>query len=399
MSEHAQELTPLEDITRVLGSENARRRRSRLVTGGLALAVLAALAVLVARQRADVGPVLQLTEVVNTTLEVAVTAVGTIEPLDEVDVASELSGILREVVVQAGDTVEAGQVLARLDPEMLEAQADQARAQLRAAEASLLQFQAALRLAARNRDTATALAAEGAGADDAAQQATSVYEQAVATRNAARAQVRAGRAVLRLAEVNLERSVITAPISGVVLTRNAEVGQAVVSAFQTQTLFVIAQDLGNMQVVLEIDEADIARVRVGQEVRFTVAAHPERTFLGSLVRVGLAPKPSFQVVTYEAIVAVDNADKALVPGMTASASIVTAVHPDVLVVPNAALRYAPQESSAVPPSDGLGRLYLSDAGGPRALDVVAGATDGRVTVVSGPGLVEGASVVLSEGEP
>ncbi len=399
MSEHAQELTPLEDITQVLGSENARRRRSRLVTGGLAVAVLAALAVLVARQRADVGPVLELTEVVKTTLEVTVTSVGTIEPLDEVDVASELSGILREVVVQAGDTVEAGQVLARLDPEMLKAQADQARAQLRAAEASLLQFDAALRLAVRNRDTALTLAAEGAGAGDAAEQATSVYEQAVAARDAARAQVRAGRAVLRLAKVNLDRSVITAPISGVVLTRNAEVGQAVVSAFQTQTLFVIAQDLGNMQVVLEIDEADIARVRVGQEVRFTVAAHPERTFQGSLVRVGLAPKPMLQVVTYEAIVGVDNADKALVPGMTASASIVTATHPDVFVVPNAALRYAPDEDSGVQLADGVGRVYLSDASGVRPVEVAVGATDGRVTAVTGPGLAEGADVVLSEGEP
>ncbi len=396
MSPHARDLEPIENISEVLSSENVRKRRSRLGWGLSAALAIAVLGFFLARGRNASGPTFEFTELARADLEVTVTSVGTIEPLDEVDVGSELSGILREVLVDAGDTVQSGQVLARLDPEVLKAQADQARAQVKAAQASLAQIGAAQANAKRERDVASKLASQGAQASDIAQRAASAYDQSTAAKGAAQAQLRASRAVLRLAEVNLSKSEIKAPIAGVVLTRNAEVGQSVVSSLQAQTLFVIAQDLGMMQVVLDIDEADIARVRPGQDVRFTVAAFPRRTFEGTLLSVGLAPKPMSIVVTYEAIVGVDNTDKALVPGMTASANIIAATHEDVLVVHNAALRFAPEDAPEFVGEDGAGRLWRVGAEGPEAVEVDVGATDGRVTAVSGEGLAEGGSFILSE---
>ncbi|MCO4771495.1 MAG: efflux RND transporter periplasmic adaptor subunit [Deltaproteobacteria bacterium] len=400
MAQQAQELTPIADIADVLNSENARRRRSRWLWVLLLVLAVGAIGLWASRQLAPAGPTFESTVVSATDLEITVTSVGTIEPLDEVDVGSELSGVLIEVGAESGETVEAGKVLARLDPALIEAQVEQARAQVKAAEAGLVQLRAAEKLALQTRDTSAELARKGAQPQDASDRAESAYEQAVAGRNAARAQVRASRAALRLAEVNLSKAVIKAPISGVLLSRNAEVGQSVVSTLQAQTLFVIAQDLGNMQVVLDIDEADIARVRNGQAVRFTVAAFPHRTFEGTLMKVSLAPKPMRQVVTYEALVAVDNSDKALVPGMTASATIVAATHADVLAVPNGALRFTPSNVTPEPLEDGVGRLWVEAAEAPPSPVLVEmGATNGRLTIIEGEGLTPGMSVLLSEVRP
>ena len=399
MSETATELTPIADIEEVLSSESRRRRRSRCWLALLLLLGLGLLALLVARGLRPTPPVYEQGVVSRTDLEITVTAVGTIEPLDEVEVGSELSGVLLEVLVDEGESVEAGQVLAKLDPALLKAQVAQARAQVAAAQAGVSQLDSAMALAQRNRDIASELAERGAQAADSSAQASSAHEQAVAARDAATAQLRAARAALSLAELNLAKSVIKAPISGVVLSRSAEVGQSVVSTLQAQTLFVIAQDLGMMQVVLDIDEADIARVRAGQEVRFTVAAFPQRTFEGTLVRVGLAPKPMRTVVTYEALVAVTNEDKALVPGMTANATIVADRRPGILAVPNAALRFRPNGVEDTPRPDGVGRLWVLDGNSQlQPIPVELGATNGRMTEVTGP-LADGASIVLSESAP
>jgi HlyD family secretion protein len=333
------------------------------------------------QQRAADAPQYRTAKVERGSLTAAVAASGTLAATVQVQVSSQVSGQIREVLADFNAEVRKGQVLARLDPETFEYRVRQAEADLEAARAQVGVQQATV--AARRSDLArTRINLEEARRDlerkrdlvarnflspaegERAQSVARALEQDVASAAAqvelAEAQVRNVRSVvqqreaqLASARVDLGRTVIRAPVDGVVIKRSIEPGQTVAVSLQAPELFLIAQNLRDMQVEVSVDEAEVARLRVGQRTTFTVDAFPGRTFEGAVMQVRKASKNEQNVITYTAVVSADNDNQALLPGMTANVRIVTDVRTDVLKVPNSALRFKPPGWSEAPRSVSL----------------------------------------------
>jgi len=279
-------------------------------------------------------------------LVVTVTATGPLQPTEQVDVGSELSGTLRTVAVGYNDHVQAGQVLARLDTTRLEAQALQARASLAAAEASLDEARATEKEASAQQDRLQRLhEISNAKLPSESEFATarSVATRALGAVRSAEAAVQQARATLDVAQTDLSHTEIRSPIDGVVLVANARPGQTVAASLQAPVLFTLAGDLTKLHLDLSIDEADVGKVREGQSVHFSVDAWPGRTFEGHIDQVHFGARTLAGVVSYAAIAAVDNPDLLLRPGMTATAEIEVEHDAQVMLVPNAALRFEPPE--------------------------------------------------------
>ena len=317
-----------------------------------------------------------------------VSANGTLNPVVLVNVGTQVSGTVKKLLVDFNDRVKAGQVLLELDPALLEAQVRQDEANMASAKASL-------DLALANEERSKTLWAQ----DSIAKQA---LDTAVQARESAQAQVKQAEAQLAKDRTNLDYSVIRSPVSGVVVNRAVDIGQTVAASFQTPTLFQIAQDLSKMQIDSSFAEADVGSIKVGQPVQFTVDAFPERTFHASVRQVRLNPTTVQNVVTYDVVVAVDNPDQILMPGMTAYVNVQVAQHKDVLTVPNAALRYRPADAAEVaarakPPARAearSGTAYVLEAGKLRVVPVQTGISDGRVTEIVAGDLKDGDAVVV-----
>jgi HlyD family secretion protein len=279
-------------------------------------------------------------------IRVTISATGTLAAISTVDVGSQVSGQVTDVLVDFNDRVARGQVLARLDPSMYEAQIAQGAAQIDSAQANLAVARAALRNAQADFDRKASLVERQLVARSDADLARTALDQARAQVSAARAQITQQQAATQTSRLNLQRSVIRSPVDGVVLTRTVEPGQTVAASLQAPVLFQIAEDLAKMEIVLAIDEADIGQVEVGQGVSFGVDAYPERQFRGRVAQVRLSATNTNNVITYPVVVAVDNPDQKLLPGMTANAEIEVSRRDDVLRAPNAALRFKPAEAKA-----------------------------------------------------
>lgn len=387
--------------------------------GGLRLAALAAVTGLtlggVWLWRAGGGPEASpyVTEAVaRGPLTVTVTATGTVEPTNLVEVSSELSGTIREVLVDHNDAVTVGQPLARLDTSKLDAQLAHGRASVAARMARVSEAEATLLEARVQHERIVPLADRNVATQQALDTATANLRRAEAALAVARADADVARADLTLDETNLGKACICSPIAGVVLERSVEVGQIVASSLQAPILFTLAEDLRQMELRVDVDEADMGRVAVGQTARFTVEAHPGRSFPAAITQLRFAPKTVDGVVTYEAVLAIDNADLLLRPGMTATAEITVAHVPDALLAPNAALRFSPPVETAAPKSGGglLGliiprrpgasaplvapqradpagwrTLWVERGGAAEPVRVRAGASDGsRTEILEGP---------------
>lgn len=344
-----------------------------------------------------------------------VTANGTVNPVGLVNVGTQVSGTVRRLLVDFNDEVKAGQVLLELDPTTTQAAVEQSSGELASAEASL---RLTLAEEARMRELH---AQEYVSRQD--------LERALQAREAAQAQVRVARGKLQRDRANLGYTVIRSPVAGVVVSREVDIGQTVAASFQTPTLFKIARDLSRMQIDSNVAEADIGKVRVGQSVRFTVDAFPERRFEGKVQQIRLAPITEQNVVTYNVVVAVENPEKLLMPGMTAYVNIIVAQRKDALLVPNAALRFKPAgadraEKAAGRPAEGgetarpeagrrpagapgekrrretgSGTVHVIEAGQLKPVIIGTGISDGRFTEVLGGELAEGARVVAGESLP
>jgi HlyD family secretion protein len=331
-------------------------------------------------------------------LVVEVTATGTLEPVDRVEVGPEISGRVQAVHADFNDRVEEGQVLVELDDEVVRANANQARAQLRAARAALrtavtTEREAQSRLTrARNLPGMSGLAAQEVEALAAA------ADRAVAGVASARAQVAVAQANVAAAEENVRHATIRSPIAGVVLSRSVEPGQTLAATFQTPVLFVLAGSLDRMELHVDVDEADIGRVNEGQRATFTVDAFPDRTFEATVESVHNTPQTVQNVVTYEAVLDAANPEGVLRPGMTATSRIVTEQRDDVLLVPNAALRFRPPDYEDVEESDRSAvrprRVFVLRDGEPVPVPVEVGPTDGRMTEVTGGELTRGDRVIV-----
>lgn len=264
-------------------------------------------------------------------LSQTVSANGTLNPVTLVNVGTQVSGRVKTLYVDFNDHVEKDQVLAELDDSLLAAQARQS-------EASLISAGASLDLARANESRMRTLFAQ----EYVSRQE---LDQSVQALKSAQAQLRLVQAQFDKDKANLGYTVIRSPVSGVVVDRQVDVGQTVAASFQTPTLFKIAQDLSKMQIDSAFAEADVGSIRVGQPVRFNVDAFPDRSFQGEVKQIRLNPTTTSNVVTYNVVVSVDNPEQILLPGMTAYVNIAVAKREDVLLVPNAALRYRPAEKT------------------------------------------------------
>ena len=321
-----------------------------------------------------------------------VSANGTLNPVVLVNVGTQVSGTVKKLYVDFNDKVKQGQVLMDLDPAVYQAQVDLSAASVNNARASLELAQAN---EARTREL---FRLEYVSRQE--------LDQAVQALKSARAQVAQAQAQAQKDRTSLGYTVIHSPVSGVVVSRMVDVGQTVAASFQTPTLFTIAQDLSKMQIDSSFAEADIGNIKVGQPVHFTVDAFPNRMFNGVVKQRRLNPTTQQNVVTYDVVVAVDNPELILMPGMTAYVNIVVAQRKDVLLVPNAALRFKPADTTAknnAAPKTREGRkkaagatVYVLENGKLKPVSIVTGITDNRFTEVVSGDLKAGDQVVTED---
>lgn len=336
-----------------------KRPGKRKLVGGLAMLAVVALVSVIAVWKwfGQTDVVHYKTHTVGSgSFTVVVTATGTLQPTNKVDVGSELSGIIKTVEVDYNSKVRVGQVLARLDTSKLEAQAKQSRAALDAAKGKVLQAQATVKEALYKRlqiKKVRELSKNKVPSQLEVDAAEAAYERALADDASARAAVSQAQATLDANETDLYKAVIRSPINGVVLTRSVEPGQTVAAAYQAPTLFTLAEDLTQMDLHVNVDEADIGKVQAGQQATFNVAAFPRRTFQARISQARFGSTTTSGVVTYETVLKVDNKDLALRPGMTATAEITVHKVEHAVLVPSAALRFAPPVLEEKKPSTGL----------------------------------------------
>lgn len=313
----------------------------------------------------------------------SITATGTIEPVTSVTVGTQVSGIVSKLFVDYNSVVKKGQVIAELDKTNLMSQLNTAKTQLATAQ-SQLNYQTA------NYNRYKTLFEKGLVAADDFDNAKLSYTQA-------KEQVVSAKEEVQRAQTNLGYATITSPIDGVVLSKSVEEGQTVAASFSTPELFTIAQDLTNMQVVADVDEADIGDVKEGERVSFTVDAYPDDTFEGEVKQVRQEATTTNNVVTYEVVISAPNADLKLKPGLTANVTIYTAERKGVLSVPSKALRFTPQRETVgkmkiVDVANAKNKVWTIEGNSIVAHKVNIGMTDGTNTQIVG-GIAEGTKVV------
>ena len=371
-------------------------------------------------------------------LTVTVSATGKLAPTNQVTVGSQLSGLVTKVVVDVNDRVTAGQPLALIDPQQIEDQMRQQQAQIAANQAQVGQAQATVaqsRAQLARLQEVYRLSNGRVPSKTELQTGQADYQRTVAALRAAQSTVTASQAALAQSQTQRARAIIRSPVNGVVLARQIDPGQTVAASFNTPTLFVIAEDLSKMKLEVAIDEADVGEVKVGQHANFTVDAFPGKTFpalisrvdLGSNLTVSAASSSSTtttsttgQVVSYAADLTVENPSLQLRPGMTATADIVTSERRNVLLVPNAALRFKPstgagdsgggiagsltfrrprgaKERTATVGRGARQTVYVKGADGtPQPVQITTGDTNGTVTEVLGGNLRPGAQVITGQ---
>ncbi len=392
---------PSHDLAALIAAESVRHRRRRILLWlglPLLLGALVTAGLLLRPQPPTPTERFRSATLSRGPVVRQVSPTGRLEARVTVEVGAELSGRITEILVDYNTTVTKGQILARLDPASLSAQVEQSTASRHAAATALKEARIDLADAERRRDRIAKLVAANAESQENLENARSAVTMARAHVDAAAAQVELQSAGARLAKTNLDHTVIRSPIDGIVISRNVNVGQTVAAALQAPVLFLLAEDLRKMRLIAAIDEADIGQIAPGQKATFTVDAFPGATFHALITEIRRAPKLTQSVVTYETVLAVDNPDGRLQPGMTASVKIDTAAVDDALHAPNAALRFTPPaevspEAAATPASAGPA-VWVLEGAAPHRYPVTVGISDGRLTVIEGEGLASGQEVLV-----
>ncbi len=319
-------------------------------------------------------------------IQQSVTATGTVNAVTTVLVGTQVSGTIKQLFVDFNSRVKKGQLIAQIDPEMFEAQAAQARANVAKADSA---FQDAERTLRRNRELFGRNLIPRSDLDTA----ETNFESNKAT-------LQQVKAALTVAETNVRYTRILSPVDGVVISRAVDVGQTVAASFQTPTLFTIAQDLTKMQIDTNIAESDIGVIKVGQDVEFTVDAYPDTTFKGKVWQIRQAPIIVQNVVTYDVVIQVNNRDLKLMPGMTANVSVIIMTRHDVLRITNAALRFRFSEkpagagAGAGSPEKKGPSVWALENGKPKRINITPGISDGTYTEVASGDLKEGQNIIV-----
>jgi HlyD family secretion protein len=324
-----------------------KRNRKFLLVGIAPVAVLLALAFWGLRDGAKENPYITAAVQGGDVTQV-VTATGTLQAVITVQVGSQVSGTISKLNADFNSKVKQGQIVALLDQDKFKAAVDQAKANVLSSQANEAKSKVAVEDAKRTLDRNRELRKRELVAQSDLDTAETAYNSAVAQEQVSRAQVELAKAALQQAQVDLDHTVIRSPVDGIVVSRNVDVGQTVAASLQAPVLFLIANDLSKMQVDTNVSEGDVGNVWVDQDSEFTVDAYPTRRFQGKVLQVRNAPIMVQNVVTYDAVVGVDNKDLLLKPGMTANVQFMVSRKEAVLKVPNAALRFRPPESKPQP---------------------------------------------------
>lgn len=332
------------------------------------------------------------TKIDKCTITEIVEASGTINPVNIVSVGSTVSGLMKEIYVDYNTEVKKGQLLAQIDPANFQASVDQNTAQIRNAEANLAKLKAQMVYAEKTYNRYKNLYAKNFIAKSELDQAESDYLAQKASVGAQQASIAQARANYNTAMTNLGYTKIIAPVDGTIISRDIDVGQPVAASFQAPELFTIAQDLTQMQIEVNVSEADIGEVKEGQDVKYTLDGYPDSTFRGKVTQVRLDSTTTSNVVTYTVIVSVNNEDLKLKPGMTTNVSIITKKSTDVKCVPSMALKFSPDTSGQKYQNQGI---WILEKGKPKRIDIKEGASDDSHIEIISDKLQIGDEVIVS----
>ena len=342
------------------------------------------------------------------TLTTTVSATGNLEPTNTVEVGIEVSGTIDEVLVDYNDRVKTGQVMARLDTTKLVSTMTGSKAALARYRANIAEAEAAYLNARNEWERVRKMSAATQGNYPSRQEmdnTRTTMEKSAAQVSAAKAQADQASAELKTDEENIRKATVVSPVDGIVLERKIEPGQTVVASMQTPVLFTMAEDLTVMQAIVSVDEADIGEVRENQKVEFSVDAYPNRTFSGTITQLRLNSQILNGVVTYDAVVTVENKDLLLRPGMTVTARIVTGMYGNQLSIPNAALRFTPPseknngaKKAKTTTDNTLKHVWVLREGTPVKVSLKVSRTDGTSTAVTQTSLVKGDMVIIGTKE-
>lgn len=392
-----------DDVHAVIRSEQSRGRFSRLIWLALALLIIAAISWWLWPVDKTVHWQTQLLERGDMVLNA--TATGNLQAKSEITVGAEISGLIREVLVTENDRVKQGDVLARFDTVELQVSLQQAEARLALSNASVTEAEANLDEARINLQRGRTLQKKGSMSQSELDNLLAAEKRANAKLSYAQASVREAKASVSQARTHLEKAVITSPINGVVLQRSIEPGNTVAANFQAPELFLLAEDLNQMELHVSLDEADVGQVKAGQQAKFTVDAWPSKSFKADVVKVYLYPSIENNVVTYTTVLGVNNPDNLLKPGMTATATITTGQLEQALLVPNMAFRFTPpseKKDTGIfgPPGTrnntekgNNNTVWILRDGQPHRLIIATGFSDGRNTEVLSNELNAGDEVI------
>ncbi|PLY16155.1 efflux RND transporter periplasmic adaptor subunit [Sulfurimonas xiamenensis] len=334
------------------------------------------------------------------TITTTVLATGNLEPTNSVDVGIEVSGTIKEVLVDYNSRVKVGEIMARLDTTKLASAVESSKAALLRYKANAAEAKASLVYAQNEWERVDKMYTATKGNYPSKKEVDEAYaslQKAKAVHDAALAQTRQASAELASNEDDLRKAIVVSPIDGIVLDRKIEPGQTVVASMETPILFTMAKDLTKMKVILSVDEADIGEVKEGQKVEFNVDAYPEKKFHGIITQIRLNSEIINGVVTYNTVVEVDNSDLLLHPGMTVSASITTAILDSVLSVPNAALRFTPAAEQKIGNKSIRSKtqsVWILRQNEPLKVEVKTGKSDGTSTYITDTSLTTNDSVLI-----
>jgi len=366
----------------------------KILTGLIIIILLVFLTVFVSKSFKK-APEYRTEKITRGSITETVTASGTVNPVVNISVGTQVSGTLKKLYVDFNSPVKKGQLLAEIDPSLFEAQVAQAQANLYNARANLQKIESIAANDKKTYERNKSLYVQNFIARSEVDLAEATYNSDKAQIASAKAQIAQASAVLRNNSANLRYTKILSPVDGIVVSRSVDVGQTVAASFQTPTLFMVAQDLTKMQIDTNVAEADIGKIKTGQDVEYTLDGYPDTTFSGKVRQVRISPTTVQNVVTYDVVIDVDNRDLKLKPGMTANVSIITAKKGNILIVPNSCLRFTPLTGDEKPNRFEHPGIWILKDDIPLRINVKTGISDGDNTEILSGKVSEGQQVIVS----